>query len=546
MLKGLRQSTEGEKSNRFILIGGFVTILFLIVLMAVIALLTFSSYQQDMAKVRQLNTTARLGESIRDNMRAEAMALNNMLLRRNLSFESTFNNHKTFLETELLPQLNKIELLQTEKDQLASITIGHTALTKKYDKALDALKQNNLDIAVSVWRFEISSYLDVLLQAATKLSNSLNSRMEATTQEADQALGQRLIWIILSTVVALIIGLLVAILTIVAISKQENNLRRTLTNLKTANLHIEKRQQTGEEVSTQVLFLANELKITASQQASASQGQVSAVSEVNASVNELSVTAGTIAELAGEVSTIAQKVTTESQQIEDTTRLSVVQGEKGIKAVNHTVVVSNEVAALYQQLVETLNGLNAKNVNMRRILDLLNNIANETHLLALNAAIEAAGAGEYGERFKVVAQEVKNLAIRSANSGKEVLNIVREIESATTTSVTSAQGGYEKALQMKEAATEAGIVIEEMQHISETSRHQARSIVEKVQEVTDFTEMIKVSTFQQRTASRQVLEALEGLSVIAQQNATGSNLVSSTAVKLEEVTSNLNEVLIAA
>jgi methyl-accepting chemotaxis protein len=545
-MRVLKHQIKEEKSSRTILTAGFVAILFLVILMTAISLLAFSSYQDDLAKVRQLNTTARLGESIRDNMRGEALAFNNMLLRRNFSFEGAFNTHKKLLEEQLLPSLSKIELLQTEKDLLASVTIGYASIDKNYAKAIEAIRQNDFDTALSLWRYTISSHFEVILQATTKLSNSLNARMEATNQSADQVLGQKLFWIILGAVVTLIVGLLVAFLTTFAISRQDKNLRQTLNTLKSANVQIEKRQQTGEEVSTQVLYLAGELKTTANQQASVSQGQVSAVTEVNSSVNELSVTAGSIAELAGEVSEFAQRMAIESQKIEDTTQLSVAQAEKGLDAVNHTVTISSEVAQLYQELVDTLNDLNAKNVNMRRILDLLNNIASETHLLALNAAIEAAGAGEFGERFKVVAQQVKSLAVRSANSGKEVLDIVREIEQAIDEAATSAQGGYEKALEMKDVAVQAGDVIEDMQQVSEASRQQARSIGEKVREVTNLTELIKVSTSQQRTASRQVLEALEGLTVIAQQNAAGSNLVSSTAIKLEEVTSSLNEVLVAA
>ena len=71
--------------------------------------------------------------------------------------------------------------------------------------------------------------------------------------------------------------------------------------------------------------------------------------------------------------------------------------------------------------ISILNEFSLKSAKMRTILDLLKSIAAETHLLSLNASIEAAGAGEQGVRFGVVAQEVKHLATRSSSASKEVV-----------------------------------------------------------------------------------------------------------------------------
>jgi methyl-accepting chemotaxis protein len=193
-----------------------------------------------------------------------------------------------------------------------------------------------------------------------------------------------------------------------------------------------------------------------------------------------------------------------------------------------------------------MNELNQKNTNMRRILDLLTTIAGETHLLALNAAIEAAGVGEHGQRFRVVAQEIKNLATRSGSASQEVVQIIKEIQETTRQAVASAESGYTKAEEMQVIANQSGEAIGEMRQISDQSSQQANTISQIAQEVRLLTETIKLATSQQRSASLQVLESLGGLTVVAQQGASGSIIVSASAEKLEKMSYNLRHVVVAA
>ncbi len=341
-----------------------------------------------------------------------------------------------------------------------------------------------------------------------------------------------------------ILPVVIALLIIPARSQTRTLLAQN-ERLEAALREIENRQRGSEHTSQEVLALATELKVTATQQSAGSHQQVSAVSQINASLNELSATAINIADLSGQVNGAARRMAADSQQIEETTYRSVAQSDKGIATTENTVLISSDVAGLYQELVETMGELDNKNANMRHILDLLASIASETHLLALNASIEAAGAGEFGERFSVVAQEVKNLATRSAAANKEVVQIIREIEQTTRQAVVSAKSGFEKAGEMREAAGQSGKVIAEMRQVSEQSQQQAISISQLSQEVSRLTEVIRVATIQQRSASQQVLEALDGLTTVAHQGASGSSVVSTTAVKLEEMSYSLRLALAA-
>lgn len=289
------------------------------------------------------------------------------------------------------------------------------------------------------------------------------------------------------------------------------------------------------EASEQVLSRASELKVTATQQAAGNQQQAAAITQVNASLDELSSTAHNIAILASQVKESTQGVAQASRMIYDTTNLAVTQSEQGQQAVAHTIQVSSQAARFYEQLLSEMSELQDRSNNMRHVLDLISTVAGQTHLLALNAAIEAAGAGVQGERFRIVAQEVKLLAQRSNNASQEVVGIVQEIEAVIKGVVNSVESNYSKMQELSEVAERAGSVIEQLRQVAEQAEFQATSIGEAAGHSLQIGSQIEIATQQQGSASQQVLGVLSNLSISAQQTAAESGLVSATASELEEV-----------
>lgn len=527
------------------LIAGFVVVIVLFLVMAATVFMAFSSYQSDLATARNLDTTASDATDILASIRAEALAFTDLLVRKTLTVQDTFQSINTKIEQNQIPALLKADLTPDERDQMAYITEQHKKLTALYTDAIKTVKDFDFNDAVSAWTIQIAPIKDSLVLRSTNLSDDLTARADASVAQAENAANQRKLVALIVLVGTVVLGALVAFGTIRAILNQNEEVEKTLAKLQVANQAIEQRQQSGKEVSREVLDLAGLLKNTAGQQAQGSQEQVGTVVQINSSMSELSATAMNITDLAKQVRTAAEIITRESRQIESTTAQTSTQSEMGRRAVGQTVAVSGEVGQLYQQLLNTVDDLNSRHRKMRRILDLLGSIAAETHLLSLNAAIEAAGAGEYGERFGVVAHEVKDLAARSSQASKEVVTIVHEIEEVTRQATISAQDGFQKALEMEEVAVQAGAVIEEMRQLSEVAHEQACSISESAQNMQELSGVIKKATEQQRSANQQVLNALSGLTVIAQQTASGSNDVSKTAVNLERVSARLNVTLAA-
>lgn len=532
-------------SIRTRLIISFVTVMLLFLIMAATSLLAFSFYQTDLAAARQVDATSSVASDTLASFRAEALAFTDLLVRKTMTVEDAYQKINASLEQVQLPLLLKADLTPDEREQITYIVAQHKKLTQLYSDALKSVTGFDFNEAISAWTINIAPIKDSLVLRSTRLSNDLTHRADESANRADTDATQRKLIALVVLAGTVVLGTLVALGTIRAILNQNKQVEKALGQLQIASQSIEQRQQDSKEVSRQVQDLAGLLKNTAGQQAQGSHEQVGTVVQINSSMTELSATAQNINDLAKQVSLAAETITSESQQIEFTTAQTSSQSEKGRNAVAQTVAVSEEVGQLYNQLLETMNELNSRHNKMRRILDLLGSIASETHLLSLNAAIEAAGAGEYGERFGVVAHEVKDLAARSRQASQEVVTIVQEIEDVTRQAVLSAQDGFHKAREMEEVAAQAGSVIEEMRQISEQAHEQASTISSSAQNMQELSAVIKNATEQQRSANQQIMQALSGLTVIAQQTASGSNAVSQTAVNLEKVSARLNLTLAA-
>jgi methyl-accepting chemotaxis protein len=315
--------------------------------------------------------------------------------------------------------------------------------------------------------------------------------------------------------------------------------------LQSAFEELQDRQRTSGVMSQQILAVVSQLNSAANQQASGSNQQVNTVSEIGHSVEELSKTARNISDLAEQVNGAALEIDRQSREIEDTATVSVERSESSNTLIQETVSASSSVSEKYQLLLEAMQVLNTKSQDMRRILQLLSSLASETHLLSLNAAIEAAGAGEHGSRFAVVAQETKNLALRSGNASKEVVNIINEIEDTINATFQIAEEGYNTANQMHTASNQSEQVVEEMNSVVKTAYAQATSIRHGVRNVLELAQIIKLATAQQQSSSQQVLQAIRELSAVAQQFAQNSNTLSSSADSLEGLSNDLNVALVA-
>src|SRR5207253_3218723 len=107
----------------------------------------------------------------------------------------------------------------------------------------------------------------------------------------------------------------------------------------------------------------------------------------------------------------------------------------GLQAVRDTAQTMEAIRDQVEQVAENVAALSVKTQAVGDIIATVNDIAERSNLLALNAAIEAAGAGEQGARFSVVANEMKNLADQAKESTVQVRNILGDIQKGINSTV---------------------------------------------------------------------------------------------------------------
>jgi methyl-accepting chemotaxis protein len=254
-----------------------------------------------------------------------------------------------------------------------------------------------------------------------------------------------------------------------------------------------------------------EMSAQAQSQATGAAAQARTMTQITATIEDLSRTARLIAQSASHVTRSVES----NRAMVEGARTTVEETVAGIESVRDKV----------QALAQRILALGEKAQQIGAIIDLINDIADETHLLALNAAIEAAGAGEHGRRFAVVAGEVKRLADRALRSTEEVRALVSEVQAATNAAVMAAEDG------VREAELGMGLVYRSGESIT--------GIVEGVQQALLSSQDISHVTQQQQTASTQVVVAVRDISAATEQSAAGSRQWAAVAGRLAETVQDL-------
>jgi methyl-accepting chemotaxis protein len=259
--------------------------------------------------------------------------------------------------------------------------------------------------------------------------------------------------------------------------------------------------------SIEVAAAGNAVHATASELASGSSEQAAAVVEITATMEELARTA---AQIAGNAASQAELAAQAEQS-----------GEIGMGAVEEALHGVEEVQKRITGIAARADTLGTRSKEIYRVLDLITEIAQETHILSLNAAIEAAAAGEHGRRFSVVADEVRRLAQRSQESVESVRNLLEEFSgSIRATVVATEEGGKEAARVLERARAAAGAIEALRCALVDTARTAKET---------------SMATEQQRTASDQVVLTLKEVSQVIQRMAEGLKHFSGTAERLNQL-----------
>lgn len=270
---------------------------------------------------------------------------------------------------------------------------------------------------------------------------------------------------------------------------------------------------TVNETSIMVDSAAKQTENTAANMAKAAENQAQ---EINAATESVVSMAKSIEEVSGN-----------AERSSDVARHSVEVAHKGGEAVRRTIDGMNAIRETIQDTSKRIKRLGESSQEIGNIVELINDIAEQTNILALNASIQASMAGEAGRGFAVVADEVQRLAERSTNATKQIEVLVRTIQADTNEAVVSMERSTTDVVGGALLAENAGAALDEIEQVS----NQIASLVQN----------ISGSARQQAGSAADVTRRTTRLREISEQTGKATTATAAAISKLSELASQLRK-----
>jgi methyl-accepting chemotaxis protein len=267
--------------------------------------------------------------------------------------------------------------------------------------------------------------------------------------------------------------------------------------------------------STQNLDNASsELNAIASRMTEGVSEQFERTDQVATAMHEMSATAQEVARHAADAAHAANDADDSARQ--------------GGAVMQSTIATITDIRGEIANTAEVIRRLESDSGRIGKVLEVIRGIAEQTNLLALNAAIEAARAGEQGRGFAVVADEVRHLAQRTAESTAEINQIIDTVQMGALNAVRAIESGQQRSEQGVTQVTEAGAMLQR--------------ITEAVEAIRDMNQQIATAAEEQTSVAEDISRNLTELTAIASANQDNVERTQLASRNLHEMSGELGEV----
>ncbi|MCP5429209.1 MAG: methyl-accepting chemotaxis protein [Chromatiaceae bacterium] len=267
---------------------------------------------------------------------------------------------------------------------------------------------------------------------------------------------------------------------------------------------------TINETSVRVSASAQETRATALRLEEASDHQR----------NQIERASGTVQSMSQAMSDMAS----EANRSAETAQQSVDIAAAGGSTVRRTIAGMDNIREQIQETSKRIKRLGESSQEIGNIVELIEDIADQTNILALNAAMQAAMAGEAGRGFAVVADEVQRLAERSANATKQIDALVKTIQADTNEAVSSMESSTSEVVSGAKLAEDAGAALQRVEQVSQDIAQATQAMASRLhqhsQEVGSINETMNVIqeiTSQTSEGTEQTTQSIETLAQMAEQ-----------------------------
>lgn len=267
-----------------------------------------------------------------------------------------------------------------------------------------------------------------------------------------------------------------------------------------------------KDLTGQTLVITQNLNAASAEIMASTQEQAASTKEQAATVQEITTTME-------EVNQSGTQISQKAKQVAAAAEATSAASNAGLQAVQETTRTMTAIREQVEEVSENIVALSEKTQAVGEIIATVNDIAERSNLLALNAAIEAAAVGEQGNRFSVVANEMKNLADQAKDSTVQVRTILGDIQKGINSSVMLTEEGVKRVETGKQQADVT----------EQTIRQMAKTTLDSIQA---FEQIIGAGN-QQQIGFEQVAQGMKDIRQAAGQTAAAT-------AQLEKAVANLN------
>jgi phosphate/phosphite/phosphonate ABC transporter binding protein len=272
-----------------------------------------------------------------------------------------------------------------------------------------------------------------------------------------------------------------------------------------------------------------------------------AVESTSASIEQLSATIREVASNTDELAVAAEEtqsaiteIAASIKEVEQRAKESAMLSEKvkkdaitfGMTSIEKTIAGMQDIQTSVEKTADCITKLGGRSEEIGKILNVIDEITDQTTMLALNAAILAAQAGEHGKGFSVVAEEIKSLAERTSVSTQEIGELIQAVRHEVGDAVEAMTGGLK--------SVEVGFAV------TQEAADALRKIIETTKRSSDMAAAIEYSTTEQTQSARLVAEAMEkvlamvgSIAKATTEQSRGIQLIMKATERISEVTSHV-------
>jgi methyl-accepting chemotaxis protein len=289
----------------------------------------------------------------------------------------------------------------------------------------------------------------------------------------------------------------------------------------------------------EVTSTMHEMSVNVQNRVKSTQTQASSVSETSASIDQM-------------VASI-QRVADTAKVLLDISNRSREEVHSGISTMDKATDGLNRINTTIQSSGEIIDVLGQRADDIGKIIEVIDDLAEQTNLLALNAAIEAARAGEHGLGFAVVADEVRKLAEKSAQSTKEISDLIQSIQKEArkavenmnrSTGIVNEGLGLGQELntalrKISNVVTEVYKFAQEIGAATNEQSHGSAQIARATTRLNEITHEINSAVEEQASGAHAVVKAMERMRELVQQTTSGSTELAASAEQMSKMSRDL-------